>query len=53
MECASRVGAEGECVGQGTVINDGTGVKIGEESVETKQSEVGGASGLNVLVQQG
>ena len=53
MECASRVGAEGGCVRRETVVNDRTGVEVGEESGETERSEVGKASRLNVLVQQG
>ena len=53
MECESRVGAEVGCVRRETVVNDRTGVEVGEESGETERSEVGKASRLNVLVQQG
>ena len=53
MECASRVGAEVGCVRRETVVNDRTGVEVGEESGETERSEVGKASRLDVLVQQG
>ena len=45
--------AEVGCVRRETVVNDRTGVEVGEESGETERSEVGKASRLNVLVQQG